>query len=65
VRTVLVVDDDEQVREMLSRHFAGNPHIAAVFEAANAAAALAGTEEHRPTAIVLDLALRVLRVGGQ
>jgi len=47
------------------RHFAGNPHIAAVFEAANAAAALAGTEEHRPTAIVLDLALRVLRVGGQ
>ena len=59
-RTVLVVDDDARVREMLCEYLTTRSFK--VIEAGNGLEALAALKTHRPSAIVLDL--RMPRLGG-
>jgi CheY-like chemotaxis protein len=58
-RTVLVVDDEPRVREMLSEYLTERSFE--VIEAGNGLEALAALKNHRPSAIVLDL--RMPRLG--
>lgn len=59
-RTVLVVDDEPRVREVLSDYLTERSFK--VIEAGNGLEALAALKNHRPSAIVLDL--RMPRLGG-
>lgn len=59
-RTVLVADDDDQVRAMIAEYLRGHGFV--VLEAANGLEALLQVKRERPEAVVLDLAMP--RLGG-
>ncbi len=52
---VLVVDDDESMRELLRLTFALDPGFEVVAEAGNGTDAVSAAEELRPDAVVLDI----------
>lgn len=57
-KTVLLVDDEEQIRELLSLYF--TPEGFQVAEAANGAEALMKVQEVKPDIIILDIMMPVL-----
>lgn len=57
-KTVLLVDDEEQIRELLSLYFV--PEGFQVAEAANGAEALLKVQEVKPDIIILDIMMPVL-----
>lgn len=57
-KRVLIVDDEEQIRELLSLYF--TPEGFQVVEAANGAEALLKVQETKPDIIILDIMMPVL-----
>ncbi len=57
-KTVLIVDDEEQIRELLSLYFTQEKFIVA--EAADGAAALLKIQEVQPDIVILDIMMPVL-----
>lgn len=55
-RTVLVVDDQPEVRRVLRRILEADGHV--VYEAGDGAAAIAICESHAPDGVVLDISMR-------
>jgi DNA-binding NarL/FixJ family response regulator len=58
--TVLVVDDDDDMRALVRARLAHDPHLTVVAEAASGAQAVALAKRHRPDVVILDVMMPVL-----
>ena len=59
-RTLVLVEDDEEVRDLIAILFAMDGRFEVVAEASDGAAGVEAVRRHRPAAVVLDLQLPVL-----
>jgi CheY-like chemotaxis protein len=59
-KTILVADDNSQIRDHLRRLLQSDEHYAVCAEAANGQEAIELALEHRPDLIILDLSMPVM-----